>query len=255
MAVDIEIATLVIEMVDPCTLKPHPKAALIPMSEEDRKILRDGIEREGRVHTPLQRNINSEILDGIHRWQISLDLKIPQIPVVTLPFRSPSEEELHALRSNLERRQMNEGQKACLWTEIFKSEQKVTEENKKEANREARTQHISQKRQEDNLPPIHVKVPAPVREPSHQNPVLPQKNRENEAAEKVAKKAQVSARSMYQAKIVEEQAPELKDAVLQGNISLKKAYTQVQTEKKSQELKEAMQTGKALTDLEIMQKL
>jgi transcriptional regulator of met regulon len=96
--------------------------------------------------------------------------------------------------------QMSEGQRAILWTEILKIEQKIVEKNKQIANSEATIQQWAEKRQEEQKPVITGWVPALVREPIPQKPDLQKnkKNRENEAAEKVAKKAQVSARSPNQ---------------------------------------------------------
>lgn len=280
---------LKIEMVDPRILKYHPKAASIPISEEDKKALKAGIEREGRVHTPLQVNSEFVVLDGVNRGKFAVELKIPKVPVIILHFTSPEEEELHALKANLERRHATEGQRAFLWLDILKIEQNIAEQKKREAQREAAIQqHDRERKQEKEAvmqlfqggsphwcgePPKEkeqnsiksannetaekmakqslAKVAEEKSEPNH---AAKHNNRENEAAEKIAKQAQVSARTMYQAKAVDKK-PELKSAVLAGDISLKSAYTQVQTEKKSQELQEAMQSGKSLTDLEIMQKL
>lgn len=258
MAVDIETPSLVIEMADPNILKPHPEAELIPMSEEDEKALKAGIKRDGHVHTPLQITSENVILDGIHRWKYAIELGIPKVPVVILHFETPEQEHLRAIHANLERRQISEGQRAFLELRILDIERTITEKYKKAANKEATIQQWEKKRIEEQKPVIKGWVPALVREPIPEKPDLQKytrKNRENESAEKIAKASGVSARSLYQAQAVKRQAPELEKAVLQGSISLKKAYTQVQTEKKSQELKEAMESGKTLTDLEIMQKL
>lgn len=115
---------IIISYIDPRVLSPHAEAQLIPMSKEDEQSLRDDIAKNGILH-PLDITADQHILDGVHRWQSAIHLELRTIPAVIYRYTEPEQESIHAIRANLKRRQLNEGQRAMLGLKLLPLEKEL----------------------------------------------------------------------------------------------------------------------------------
>lgn len=87
------------------------------MSTEDEQALEEDIARYGIVH-PLDVTATNQILDGVHRWHIAQRLALTHVPIQVFTYQEPEEETLHAFRANLKRRHLSSSQKAMLALEV-----------------------------------------------------------------------------------------------------------------------------------------
>lgn len=244
-------------------LKPHPDAEQIPMLAQEEEELKASIKEKGILH-PLDVSSRMLILDGVHRWRYAQALGMNVVPVIIFHYEEPEEENIHALLANLKRRQLNGGQKALLNMKILDEEKRLAQKRMSQGAQELAT---TRDRDEfgkfspeqsrvvqdcTTLDECHIEQTQPEKKPRKSG-----KKKENtgKAAEKAGKKAGVSARTMYQAQSVAKASSILSEAVMQGEISLNKAYQQVKNEEKAQEVKKLQEAEHPLTDLEIMTKL
>lgn len=213
-------------------LTPHPDAEAIPMSKEDEQALRDGIANDG-IKTPLHITSDGLILDGVHRWRIAKELLISKVPVIVYHYEHKAEESIHTINANLQRRHINEGQRALLFLELESLQQELEKQRQ-----EALERRLSRDAETGRFVPL-----------------LPQgsngSQEQGEAVAKVAKKKGTSARTMYRAKAVSKDKKRT-EAVKKGKMSLNKAYQEVKAEEKANEVKQAIMDERPLTDIEIM---
>ncbi len=159
------------------------------MSPEDEHALEEDIRQHGLLH-PLDVTPTNHILDGVHRWQEALHLGLTHVPVQVFTYQEQAEETLHALRANLKRRQLTSSQKAMLALEVEKI---LAEEAKK---RQGARNDIAQKFGE---------------------------SQKGEAADKAAKLVGTNGQYILDAKKIVTIAPDLKDAVLKGTVTIPQA--------------------------------
>lgn len=270
MAVELKTPSLVIEMVDPKLLKPHPEAEQVPMSKEDEEALKADIKNNGVMHA-LDVTSNLVILDGIHRQRFAIELGISAIPIMKYHYDEHEEESIHAIRANLKRRHLNEGQRAGLALKILPYEEALARKRQSQGAKEL--QSIQERNESGKFLPKETGLVATATNPVGQSipesekaqlalsqlSSLKNKAKKNSKDGKAAKKAGetvgVSADTVYKAKKLKEDAPALFDSMLKGEVSVTKAYKQVKAEEKAEEVKQAIESGRQLTDLEIMQRL
>jgi ParB-like chromosome segregation protein Spo0J len=97
------------------TIKTNPEYynLVYPLSNLEYDLLKKSIKEDG-LHYPIVINSKGEILDGHHRYQICKELKITLIKYKIKNFGDPTEEKKFVIDINLNRRHLNDFQKAEL---------------------------------------------------------------------------------------------------------------------------------------------
>lgn len=98
------------------SLKPHPKANIIPplTPDEFAGLTRD-IEQRG-IQTPLLVTAQRVVLAGHHRLQIAGQLGLKTVPAIILSKLSKAEELTHLVLDNIHRRHLSASQRAAIAT-------------------------------------------------------------------------------------------------------------------------------------------
>lgn len=91
----------------------------LPSSQYDS--IKDSISKLG-VLVPIEVNERYEILDGYHRVQMSVDLRLEYIPARIHSFSSQAEERIFVIRVNYDRRQLNDYQMGELYYQLYQFE-------------------------------------------------------------------------------------------------------------------------------------
>ncbi len=167
-------------------------------SKEDFDNLRESI-REHGVWTEIVINLQNEILDGHNRYLICKQLGIEDYPISVKEFDSKLEEKKFVIECNLNRRHLNDFQKAELGIPLLEIEKELAKE------RQGERTDLTSSSNEDNV-------------------------RTNTV---VSKKIGVSKSTFERAKKIIENAPEeLKDRLREGKTSISKEYTKLVNEEK-----------------------
>jgi ParB-like chromosome segregation protein Spo0J len=180
---------------------------LLPkLSEEEFQSLKTDIEKRG-VQIPIEIDEDTnEILDGYHRYKACNELGI-EPPFVKRQFKSEPERVWHAVALNIHRRQLAKFQVAALVVKYsLPAEEAKAKERKIGALRKG------------PKPPASAKLHSREKD-------------EGKAAEKVGKEAGVSARYVAQAKVIQKEAPEVFNEVLDGKKTLAQAKRELPPKK------------------------
>lgn len=119
--------------VDKLKTNSKYKEMVPPLSKEDYANLKDSIEADG-VEIPLILNHNNLVLDGHHRLQICHDLGIHEVDYRKKYFTNQLDEEEFVISCNLNRRHLNNAQKAELGLKILEIEERKAKERQGKRN-------------------------------------------------------------------------------------------------------------------------
>lgn len=203
----------------------HPSAAIFPLLPENELAdLAEDIRAAGLLE-PIEL-LDGLILDGRNR-QLACDRAgvEPTYRPADLGGLSPTE---YVISKNLKRRHLTESQRAMVAQKALPFLEQEARERQGTRTDISATWHGSSKE------------------------ALPDKGK---AAEKAGEMFNVSARTVYRAKKVAEEDAGLAERVLAGEVSAKAAYDQVRARQKEAEVTEAIASGRALTDLKLMETL
>lgn len=181
--------------------------------------LKTDIAKNG-VLVPIEINHKKEILDGNHRTKICKELGMEEISVrVHSPFDSELEERIFVRKVNLQRRQLNDFQKAEQYNELCKDESELAKQRQ--------VQTIPTKG-EKGFQPLSVPMSVSV---SHDTNIDNSIGLGESAGERgrtrdiMAKQSGLSSATFARAKkIINEGSEELKNKVRQGKTSIAYAY-------------------------------
>jgi len=201
----------------PGDLKPHERTVVPPLEKEDLELLEKDVAQHG-IRIPLAITPERVILDGHHRWQIAQKLKLATVPCQVFKFKSKEEEEEFIITVNLARRHLTTAQKAVLGLALLEIERKKAKERQ---------------RQHGFTAPGRPKT-------------LPQNFGEvsGEAPDLAASKVGISGETLRKAAFVVEKKPEYKEKLLEGKVSVDRAYREV---RKEVIRKEAQEKGKRVS--------
>jgi len=181
--------------------------------------LKTDIAKNG-VQVPIEINHKYEILDGNHRAKICIELGLQVIPVrIHPPFGSELEERIFVRKVNLQRRQLNDFQKAEQYNELCKDELELAKQRQ--------LQTIPTKG-EKGFQPLSVPMSVSV---SHDTYTDNSSSSDESTAERgrtrdiMAKQSGLSSATYARTKkIINEGSEELKNKVRQGKTSIAYAY-------------------------------
>lgn len=166
-----------------------------PLQEEDYDRLFNSIKENG-LREPIIINKEGIILDGHNRFKICEKLNKP-IKTRTEQFENKLVEEKYVIESNLQRRHLNDFQKAELGIPLLEIEKELAKENQR----------------------------------LHHDRVRP--NGQKHSRDLVSKQIGVSSRTFERAKVIIEKAPEeIKQKVRENKISITQAYNRINNKKK-----------------------
>jgi len=72
----------------------------------------------------------------MNRWEIAKELNILSLPVIVFHYQNPVEESLHIIKANLQRRHLNEGQRAMLLLEMDSFQQELEQQRQEAKDRQ-----------------------------------------------------------------------------------------------------------------------
>lgn len=212
--------------------------ALLPkLSGEDFEDLKLSIKTEGQHHQIIV-NADSEILDGHHRVRACQELGIqPRIETKTFPNKLL--EKKFVIESNLRRRHLNDFQRAKLVLPLLEIEKELAKQRQEHSTTEG---NIS-------LSPRSTKARKPLTEEQKEKRRLRQKakteekkkagivrQKEKRAREIVAKKIQMSDRTLEKAKtVIEKGSARLQEQVESGQTSIDRAYKKLKQDERRKE--------------------
>lgn len=245
-----EMPTAVAEMLaaDQSSMQSHPAAALLPMmSENDLADLADDIRKHGqRVPITL---LDGKILDGRNRWRAC---EMAGVEPHTVDWDDEGGSPvLWVLSVNVKRRHLTESQRAMIAAEMLplleaegRAKQMAAGAQFHRGNPKETAKVVADLPQPlpsvtDSAPAVD--VPAPVAVTTR--PPEPKTARAPLSRDKAATAVGVSSRSVADAKVVAEKAPELAERVRDGSMSLGAAAHKVRSEAK--QAKQAAQVKEA----------
>ncbi len=98
------------------SLRPHPKASIVPpLTDDEFQGLTRDIEARG-IQTPLLVTATKVVLAGHHRLEVAKRLKLKTVPAIILDGLSKSEQLTHLVLDNLNRRHLTPSQRAAIAT-------------------------------------------------------------------------------------------------------------------------------------------
>jgi len=101
-----------------------------PSKEDYNKMLED-IKKNG-IHNKLIINPGCKLLEGYTRYDIAIELGIPEVPVETMEFANVMEEKLFIIRTNLHRRHLTTSQKTQVGMQLLQIEKEKAKLRQKE---------------------------------------------------------------------------------------------------------------------------
>ncbi len=119
----------------------------------------------------------------MNRWEIAKELNILSLPVIVFHYQNPVEESLHIIKANLQRRHLNEGQRAMLLLEMDSFQQELEQQRQEAKDRQGTRTDLTSVPQGTNV-------------------------ENGKSVDKVAKAKGVSPRTMYRAKAVKKANPQ-----------------------------------------------
>lgn len=186
------------------TVDPEFRDLIPPLTDEEFKQLRQNILEDCEVREPIV-TWNGIILDGHNRWAIIQEN--PDIPYKTMEmmFVSRNEAKAWMIRNQLGRRNLPNYERARLALQL----KPLLAEEAKKRQREAGGDRRSEEYKES----------------------LPQKSAEpknSEVRDELAKAAGVSHDTIHKVEVIEEKAaPEVKEQLRKGEVSINKAYNEI----------------------------
>lgn len=172
------------------------------------------------------------ILDGRNRALACERAGVdPRYKKADLNGLSPTE---YVISKNLKRRHLTESQRAMVAQKALPFLEQEARE------RQLATSKYAPRDEKGRVHPVSANLQQPDK---------------GKAAEKAGELFNVSARTVYHAKKVSQEAPELAEKVLAGELSVKAAYDHVRKAEKAQEVERAISSGRPLSDLELINAL
>lgn len=197
-------------------LHPEVRRLIPPLSPEQLQALRESIDRLG-VLMPLLVYEDQDgvlwVIDGKHRLEIARELGLEWVPVEILYVEgglSAEDIELRAIEANLERRQLCKSQQAVLALGVLKREEALAKERQRRGAQ--RGGQMADRRR--------LKGAAETGRPDESAG----EKHAGEAAERAAQRTGISARTLQKAKKALELRPDLREPLLNCEMSVDKAY-------------------------------
>lgn len=220
------------ELVDPKTIKPHPKRHLVPtISTDQYEVIKADVKANG-FRKPSVVNQKGQIVDGHTRKQIAEELEVPFL--IERRDLTPSEEMQHLVLDNLCRRHLTESQRAAMLTDPSTSEEVMA------PFREAANERMKQGAAKGRVAKKKVTK-------GKGEAMLPQpkKKRAPQVRDQVAKLAGVSGRTVSDAKAAWEKAPERMKAVIKGESkqTVASVINEIRKAEKATEAEKAIKNG------------
>ena len=177
-------------------INPEYEKALPKLTPAEFEALKESIKSYG-LQMPLIINGEGTILDGHNRYRISEMMKFtPKLKTTTVTFEDPLEEEAFVISVNLQRRNLNDFQKAEMGMALLEVEKKLAQERKL----------------------LHAKSNEPISSDEVKG----------SATRIVAKKVGLSGPTFERAKKVIEEGPEgIKSVCRSGTVAINSAYSVV----------------------------
>ena len=89
-----------------------------PLARLEYENLKESIRQQNGIQIPIIINENNVVLDGYHRLKAIRELLIEAVPVLVKSFDNEFDEQAFVISTNLERRQLNDFQKAELASKL-----------------------------------------------------------------------------------------------------------------------------------------
>jgi 16S rRNA G966 N2-methylase RsmD len=195
-------------------MKPEYSKLVNPLSKLEYKVLKQSISNKG-LHLPIIVNQDNIILDGHHRYKICKELYIKPLFEVKR-FDNPLDEKEFVIEINVQRRQLNDFQKAELAYELENIEKERARQRQSEAGK------LYGKGLTNSIVPIGTNL---------------SQQEKGKAAEIVSKKVDISSRNYYRAKTIIENGPEdIKEKLRHDKTTISKEYEHIQKDRKRSEL-------------------
>jgi DNA modification methylase len=190
-------------------LREHPQSNLIPaMNDETFDSLVSSI-ASSEIHQALDVKRDGDgyvILDGRNRYRAAMKLGLAEVPVNII---TPDDDVLYMFDVAIERRDLTAAQRVGLV--LLRSDYIASIE----------AESAKARKENEGRPTNEEKLVAPVQ------PVSSKEKMSRKTVGKIGKKSKTSARTVSQVKKAKDEAPELFDKIMSGEISAKKAEDEI----------------------------